>query len=189
MHFDTDLTRNLGYIVSTDKALVEKILADFKAGKMSAEALDKLGQAVADSLPEDTETAFGHSAPKQVAPGYFKKTDSTFAAIDEWLEKEERKPGDLSEIFEMKTKATSTTKSITYYALCYFEDYDKPVWHVNATTGTINEMFEIWYQGEDGNGGYLASHTVKFNEREAGDLHQSLVPYLLSTLSSSTTTK
>ncbi len=185
MHLNTDLTRNLGYIVSTDKATVEKILADFKAGTLSAEALDLLGEKAANGLASDSEIQIGHSAPKQVAPGYFRDTDSTFGAIDDWLEEEGRKPGDTSDVFTLKPSSSSGT---TYYALCYFESEDKEVWYVNATSGVINDMFEEWYQGDDGNGGYLAEHAVTFNEREANDLHQTTVPYMLQYLSSLTTT-
>ena len=190
MHLDTDLTRNLGYIVSTDKATVEKILADFKAGELTADALDKLGAAAAEKLGDNSEISIGHSAPKKVAPGYFRDTDATFEKIDEWLEAEGRKEGDVSGVFELVQKATSSSEKDTkYYAICFFESYDKEVWYVNATSGAINEMFEVWYQGEDGNGGKLASNPVKYNESAVSNLYQTYVPYLLSSLSSSTTTK
>lgn len=185
MHLDHDLTRDLGYIVSTDKATVEKILEKFKAGTMSAEALDKLGQEAADALPSDSEIQIGHSAPTQVAPGYFGDTDSTFKSIDEWLDEADRDPGDVSDVFTLEPSSSSGT---TYYALCYYEADNDEVWYVNATSGVINKRFEVWYKGEDGNGGVLKSNPVTYNEKEANDLYQTIVPYLLSALSSATTT-
>lgn len=187
MGLDTDLTRNLGYFITSDKATADKILADFKAGTLSADALDKLGKAAADALPKDSTISIGHSAPKQVAPGYFK--NNKFDKIDDWLDEEGRKPGDVSDVFELETtSSSSSTEKVKYYAVVYFEEYDKEVWYVNATTGRVNQMFEHWYQGEDGNGGKLASNPVKYNEKEANDLHQTIVPYLLNSLSSSTST-
>lgn len=185
MGLDTDLTRNLGYFISTDKETAEKVLADFKAGKLSAESLDKLGEAAVNALPTDSTISIGHSAPKQVAPGYFR--NNQFDKIDDWLEEEGRKPGDVSDVFELEVSSSSSSSTKTkYYAICYFEDYDKEVWYVNATSGRINQMFEHWYQGEDGNGGKLASNPVKYNDKELGSLHQTAVPYLLTQLASST---
>lgn len=186
MHFDTALTKNLGYFISSDKTTAKTILEKFKSGEMSAKNLDTLGKEALDALPDDSKITIGHAAPEQVAPGYFKKSDSAFAKIDEWLEAEGRKPGDVKD-FEIKTttSSTSTTKT-TYYAICYFEDYDDEVWHVNATDGAVDEMFKIWYQGEDGKGGQLASNPVTFNDDKADDLYQSYVPYMLSYYSSLT---
>ncbi len=181
MGLDKDLTRNLGYVVSTDKATIEKILKDVKAGKLSAEALDNLGKAAAEALPEDTKISIGHAKTEQTAPGYF--TESEFGAIDDWLDEEGRKPGDLSDLLTIKPASSSGT---TYYAVCYFESTDKEVWYVDATNGVVNERFEHWYQGEDGNGGYLAANPVDFNEKAANDLFQTVVPYVLNQLSAST---
>lgn len=184
MHFDTDLTRNLGYFISTDEATAKTILEKFKNGEMSAETLDKLGKEAADALPDDSKISIGHAAPEQVAPGYFKQSDSAFAKIDEWLEDKDRKPGQVSDIFKLETKSSSSSSSsttkTTYYAICYFENFDDEVWHVQATNGVVGEMFETWYQGEDGKGGQLKSNPVTFNDKKTDDLYQSYVPYLLS---------
>lgn len=185
MHLDHNLTRDLGYVVSTDKATVEKILERFKAGSMTAEALDNLGKEALEALPSDSKIQIGHSAPTKVAPGYFEKTDSTFKAIDEWLAEDGRDPGDVSDVFELKPTSSSGT---TYYAVCYYAADNDEVWYVDATNGVINKRFEEWYQGTDGKGGVLASNPVTYNEREANDLYQTTVPYLLSLLSSATTT-
>ena len=189
MHFDTDLTRNLGYFISTDKATAEEILKKFKEGTMSAETLDKLGKEAADALPDDSKISIGHAAPEQVSPGYFKNSDSAFAKIDEWLEDKDRKPGQVSDIFTLESLSSSSSSSssatkTTYYAICYFEDFDDAVWHVQATNGVVNEMFETWYQGEDGNGGQLKSNPVTFNDKKTDDLYQTYVPYMLSYYSS-----
>ena len=184
MHLDTDLTRNLGYFITTDEATAKEILEKFKNGEMSAETLDKLGKEAADALASDSKISIGHAAPKQVAPGYFKQSDSAFAKIDEWLEDKDRKPGDVSDVFKLEKLSTSSSSSsvnrTTYYAICYFEDFDDEVWYAQATNGVIGEMFETWYQGEDGKGGQLQSNPVTFNDDKMGDLYQSYVPYLLS---------
>ncbi len=184
MHFDTDLTRNLGYFISTDKATAEEILKKFKEGTMSAETLDKLGKEAVDALPDDSKISIGHSAPEQVAPGYFKKSDSAFAQIDEWLEDKDRKPGDVSDIISLLSKPAGSKETINYYAICFFEDFDDEVWNVQATNGVVGEMFEEWYQGEDGNGGQLKSNPVTFNDKKTDDLYQTYVPYMLSYFSS-----
>lgn len=189
MHFDTDLTRNLGYFISTDKATAEEILKKFKEGTMSAETLDKLGKDAAEALPDDSKISIGHAAPEQVSPGYFKQSDSAFAKIDEWLEDKDRKPGEVSDLFTLETissssSSSSTAKKTTYYAICYFESFDDEVWQVQATNGVVGEMFETWYQGEDGKGGQLASNPVTFNDKKTDDLYQTYVPYMLSYFSS-----
>lgn len=189
MHLDTALTRNLGYFISTDLKTAEAILSKFKSGEMSAEALDKLGKEALESLPENSEINIGHAAPEKVAPGYFKQSDSAFAEIDEWLDEEGRKPGDFK-MFVLESKSSSSSSSSTsskktvYHAICYLESFDDEVWYVNATNGVINEMFETWYQGEDGNGGQLKSNPVTFNSEKADDLYQTYVPYMLSYYSS-----
>ncbi len=189
MHFDTDLTRNLGYFISTDEATAKTILEKFKSGEMSAETLDKLGKEAAEALPSDSKISIGHAAPEQVSPGYFKNSDSAFAKIDEWLEDKDRKPGDVSDIFTLETSSSSSSSSSSttktkYYAICYFEDFDDEVWHVQATNGVVGEMFETWYQGEDGKGGQLKSNPVSFNDKKTDDLYQTYVPYLISYYSS-----
>ena len=182
MDLDYDLTRNLGYFVTNDKATAEKILAAFKNGTMSAQRLDELGQAEADVLPDDTKISIGHSDAKQVVPGYFDQ--NSFGAVEDWLESEEAVPGAVSGVIEIKPSSSSGT---TYYSICYFESWDKETWYVNATTGVVNQRFEHWYQGADGNGGVLASNPITINDKACGDLYQTLVPYMLSQSSSSST--
>ena len=184
MHLDTDLTRNLGYFITTDEATAKTILEKFKSGEMSAETLDKLGKEAVDALPSDSKISIGHTAAEQVAPGYFKKSDSAFATIDEWLESEDRKPGDVSDIFYLLSKPSGSKETTKYYAICYLEDFDKEVWYVNATNGVVEDMFKAWYEGEDGNGGQLKSNPATFNEDKADDLYQTYVPYMLSYYSS-----
>ena len=183
MGLDYDLTRNLGYFVTNDKATAEKILAAFQSGEMSAQRLDELGQAEADALPEDTKISIGHSNAKQVIPGYF--DDNSFGAIEDWLESEAAVPGAVSGVVEIKPKNSSGT---TYYSICYFESWDKETWYVNATSGVINQRFEHWYQGADGNGGVLASNPITINDKACYDLYQTIVPYMLSQQSSSNLT-
>lgn len=163
---DYDITRDLGYILTSDKAVAESILNDFKAGTMSADALSDLGQAKYESLGEDSKTELYFNSLEGVAPGYFEQY--SYGPVDEWLNTEGLKEGSCSDVIEIKP---STKDGTTYYAICYYEKDNKEVWYLGAYNSIISERFDEWYQGADGKGGQLAKTPITKNNKVLNDLH------------------
>lgn len=163
---DYDLTKDLGYIITSDKNLAQSILDTFKSGDMSADALNDLGLAEYEKLGENSTTTLYHSSAEKVQPGYF--GNYSYDEIDEWLDNEDLEEGTCSDIITIEPSSSSGT---TYYAICYFEKYNKEVWYVNAYEGVITDMFDEWYQGEDGNGGQIAKTPVTLNQSALRKLH------------------
>lgn len=162
-HLDDALTFNIGYVIATDKALIEELRASFMTGEMSAKALEELGLNKQESLPSDTTIQMGAASGKNVEPNAFK---GSYQALHDWLNAEGRKAGDLSEVIEIKPQKDGDK---TYYVLCYFEDLSDPVYKAQAIGSMVGEAMDEWYMGEDGiadnNGGQLGVTPVTVKDK------------------------
>ncbi len=158
---DTDLTLKLGYIISSDKAIVEELRAAFLAGDTkTAAALDEIGQAKFKELSEAGSTIqLGSGSSKNAKSDSFK---TSYKEFDAWLNSQDRKPGDLSDVI---TIAPTKDGATTYYIVGYFEDTSDPVWKAQAIGAIVGEGMDEWYKGVDGNGGQLALTPIEKNER------------------------
>ncbi len=161
MTLNTDLTFKLGYIITTDKAIAEELRSAFIAGDTkTAKALDELGQAKYKELTADgSSIQLGSGSSKNAQSDAFK---SSYPAFDTWLNSTDRKPGDLSEVIEIKPTQDGAA---TYYIVGYFEDTSDPVWVAQAVGSLVGEGMDEWYMGSDGKGGQLALTPVAQNER------------------------
>lgn len=160
---DFDLTKDLGYVITTDKAIAESILATFKADKMTSEALAEIGNKEKEKLDSESKTELYSGAVEKAHPGYFAQS---YGAIDDWLES--AKEGSCSDVITIEP---SSKDGKTYYAICYYEKANQEVWYVSAYDGVITDMYTEWYSGSDGNGGQCAKTPVKANDRALRKLH------------------
>lgn len=135
-----DKTFDIGYVVTTDKAIAERILKDFEAGNMTAEALEKLGLAEAEKLGESSETAIDAATQDNAMPEYF----SGFSKdLDTWLNSADLKAGSHTQIVEVKPTSDGGK---TQYVICQFDQHGDEVWYANAFDGIMDERFEGWYE-------------------------------------------
>ena len=132
-------TFDIGYVVTTDKAIADRILADFEAGTMTAEALEKLGIAEAEKLGESTEIAIDAATQENAMPEYF----SSFSEdLDTWLNSG-LKEGSHTKVIEVKPTSDGGK---TQYVICQFDKFGDEVWYSNAFDGIMDERFEGWYE-------------------------------------------
>ena len=177
---NTDLTMNLGYIITTDKAVAENIRNSFIAGEKTAANLAKLGQEKYNELAaEGSSIQVGSGSSKNAQTDAFK---GTYDEFDAWLNGD-RKPGELSEIITITPKSDGAS---TYYIVGYVEDWSDTVWMAQAISSMVNEQMEEWYQGADGNGGQLALTPVEKKEKslKGMDLSQYFINLSYSLMSS-----
>ncbi len=167
---DKDITREVGYVISSDKNIADAVFAEFKKNTMTAEKLNELGEAQNEKLAEDSKTVIYHNSEERVKPGYF--DEYKFPDIEDWLENEKTLPGTCSGVMKVTTTTTAGSETVkdTYYAVCYYEKDDEEVWFVDALNGVVEEKFEVWYKGEDGKGGQLKTTPVTVNTAKLKDL-------------------
>ena len=135
-----DINRNktfdLGYVVTTDKAVMEKIYNDFSNGaEKTAEILEKLGLAAADGGAE-----VNAKAQENAMPEYF---DGFSEDLDKWLNSADLKAGANSGIIEVKP---TTDGAKTQYALVHFDNFGDEIWYSDAFDAIMDERFEAWYE-------------------------------------------
>ena len=139
-----DLNRNktfdLGYVVTTDKAIAERILADFNGGSTkTAEALEKLGLAESEKLGENSSIGINAATQENAMPEYFEGFSED---LDKWLNSKDLKAGANSGIVEVKPTSDGEQ---TQYIICQFDDFGDEVWYSDAFDAIMDEDFEAWY--------------------------------------------
>ena len=135
-----DKTFDLGYVVTTDKAIAERILADFNGGSTkTAEALKKLGLAEAEKLGDNSTIGIDAATQENAMPEYF----SSFSKdLDKWLNAKDLKAGANSGLVEVLPTADGGS---TQYVICQFDDFGDEVWYAEAFDYIMDERFEAWY--------------------------------------------
>lgn len=134
-------TFNIGYVITNDKAVAERIMKDFEEGSSrTAEILKKLGEAEADKLDDDSEISIDVAEQENAMPEYFENFSSD---LDKWLNSDTLKSGDNTGIVEIKPDDDDEE---TQYAIVHFDDYGKKVWYTNAFDAVMEERFENWFE-------------------------------------------
>ena len=140
---NTDKTHDFGYIVSSDKksleTFVQKLNEAIKNGKMTKEKFVEIAEALKGELSSDI-TTFEYNSGEKQAEGVFK---DTYKAMNEWLEDDARKDGDVSDILTIKVDSKTTN-----YAVLFFEGHNEETWYVAAYAGVVSEKFDEWYEAE-----------------------------------------
>jgi len=140
---NTDKTHDFGYIVSSDKksleTFVQKLNEAIKSGKMTKEKFVEIAEALKGELSSDI-TTFEYNSGEKQAEGVFK---DTYKAMNEWLEDDARKDGDISDILTIKVDSKTTN-----YAVLFFEGHNEATWYVAAYAGVVSEKFDEWYEAE-----------------------------------------
>ena len=140
---NTDKTHDFGYIVSSDKksleTFVQKLNEAIKSGKMSKEKFVEIAEALKGELSSDI-TTFEYNSGEKQAEGVFK---DTYKAMNEWLEDDARKDGDISDILTIEVDSKTTN-----YAVLFFEGHNDATWYVSAYAGVVSEKFDEWYEAE-----------------------------------------
>ncbi len=140
---NTDKTHDFGYIVSSDKKSLETFVSRLneaiKSGKMTKEKFVEIAEALKGELSSDI-TTFEYNSGEKQAEGVFK---DTYKAMNEWLEDDARKDGDISDILTIKVDSKTTN-----YAVLFFEGHNEATWYVAAYAGVVSEKFDEWYEAE-----------------------------------------
>ena len=146
MHLDTDLTKNAGYFISDDKALVESFLNGIKAEIRNYEDFQQAAEdfyndfhASHDHEDENaTEPVIMFEGVEELQDGYFPET---YSELGNWIDANDREENTYSEIFTIKIDDKTT-----YYGFGYFEKFGGETWYVNAYAYTVSEQFETWVE-------------------------------------------
>lgn len=146
MHLDKALTKNAGYFISDDKALVEKFLNEFKAGTLNHEEFQKAGEKFAEELhaghdheDEDfVEPVIMFEGMEKLQANYF---PDPYTALGEWVDADDREENTFSDIIEI---VVDKEKNTVYYGFVYFEKYCEETWYVNGYNATVSKQFEDW---------------------------------------------
>ena len=153
MHLDTDLTKNAGYFMSDDKALVEKFLAEFKAGTLNHEEFQKAAEKFYNELHEGHDHSEENTTePILIFEGVEKLQDNYFPepydVLGEWLDADDREENSFSDIIEI---VVDKEKNTVYYGFGYFEKYCEETWYVNGYNATVSQQFEDWAENQKKN--------------------------------------
>ena len=153
MHLDKDLTKNAGYFMSDDKALVEKFLAEFKAGTLNHEEFQKAAEKFYNELHEGHDHSEENTTePILIFEGVEKLQDNYFPepydVLGEWLDADDREENSFSDIIEI---VVDKEKNTVYYGFGYFEKYCEETWYVNGYNATVSQQFEDWAENQKKN--------------------------------------
>lgn len=151
-HLDTELTKDGGYFIADDKALVEAFYNKVNGTKMTADEFQK----AADEYFEEIHAGHDHEDENAVEPaiGYtgFAKlpdgqmTDKSFGSIGTWLDANDREDNTYSAIVEI-----AVDEKTTYYGFGYFAQYNDEAWYASAFSATISDQFTSWADNQEKN--------------------------------------
>ncbi len=144
MHVDRDLTKNCGYFISDDKALVEEFLNQIKNSVKTYEEFQKAAEEFNTKLHEGhdhadenaTEPVIMFEGIEELQDGYF---PDSYSVLGEWLDADDREENTFSDIVEIKVDDKTT-----YYGFGYFEKYGNETWYVNGYAYTLDQQFQGW---------------------------------------------
>lgn len=135
-----DKTFGIGYVITNDKEVAERIYKDFEAGSSrTAEILKKLGEAEAEKLGEDSKTTVDAGTQDNAMPEFFSNYSDD---LDEWLNSDTLKAGDYTKV----EIAPTTDGGETQYAIVFYEKEGHEVWYSNAFDEVMDDRFEGWYE-------------------------------------------
>lgn len=154
---NNELTHNFAYLVSDDKQVIFNFIKAFNAGE--TKTLDSFYE-LAEKTYKDIHASENHEhkademfefnkLEKQPAGAF----GSSYAKLNEWIEDEARKDGELSDRIELtivsSNSSTSTTTTTTkQYAVLFFEKHNVPTWQAYGQAGAVETDFEEWYEAE-----------------------------------------
>lgn len=120
---DETLSKNMIYMVFSDKALAEEAIEKFKAGEISVEAFEEISHELA---------ATAHNEYEDYTEGSL-----GVGAFDKWLFADDTKKGDY-------TEKPIEDGNGSYIVAYYYED-GKPAWKVTVESAVFNDRFEAKY--------------------------------------------
>ena len=108
-----------------------------------------------DYKPADTDIFEFNGGEKQVANAF----NTKYKVLNEWVEDDARKDGDLSDIIEIKVDDKTT-----HYGVLFFQSHNVETWYSAAYSGVISEQFDAWYEDE------CKENPLVFNEDALNDI-------------------
>lgn len=151
---DKELTHNFAYLVSDDKQVVFDFIKAFNVGK--DKTLDSFYE-LAEKTYNDIHSAEGHEHSEEEMFDYNKLEKqpanafgTTYQVLNDWVEDEARKDGELSDRIEVSVVTTSgsTSKTEKQYAVIFFEKHNVPTWQAYGQAGAVAEDFDEWFEKE-----------------------------------------
>ena len=164
MHFDTELTHNFSYLISKDKAAIEKFIENFNNNETKdidafIEVAGKTHEEMhADGKEHSNDEMFEYDIIEKSAAGAF---TANYAKLNKWIEDEKRENNTLSEIIELTITSTDSTGKVTtstQYGVIFFKDHSGEGWYESAKSGLVNQWIDEWYANEQKTNG------VKFTD-------------------------
>ena len=141
---NTDKTHDFAYIVCDSKKTLElfvnKLNDAAKNGELTKEEFVEIAEAIKGELNTDETKTFEYNSGEKQAENVF---NTTYDAMNEWLEDDARKDGDISDIITIKVDDKTTN-----YAVLFFESHNVETWYASAYSGVISEKFDEWYEAE-----------------------------------------
>ena len=149
MHLDKDLTKNAGYFISSDKAIVEQFLAGIKGEVENYEDFKQAAEDFYDDYHKDhdhsdsskTEPTIMFDGIEELQDGYF---PDSYSNLGDWIDANDRENDTYSEIFTIKVDDKTT-----YYGFGYFDEFGRETWYVNAYAYTLDDQFKAWTKEQE----------------------------------------
>ena len=88
---------------------------------------------------------FSYKSDENMVKGYF---NENFDKLNKWLESDERKANDCSEVMEIVVEGTTDADDVTYYAFVFFQENAEEAWYASAFDLTVSDKFEKWFNDQ-----------------------------------------
>ena len=174
---DHEYSSSFAFLLVDDKAYAEKFQQAFaNAATKSLQSFYDL----ADSMHETNHTHHDdevmiYEKVEEGVKGYF---NTNYDLMNQWIEAEGRKSGELSGVIEIKIASSSTDKDAkpTYnYAVIFYDKLNNnekgEAWYVNAFTDTLNYNVKTWFRNE------VKSGKIAFEKETITDIINEILGY------------
>lgn len=153
MHYDTELTHDFAYFISDNEQSVLELKAQLEMaeGYKDLELFESIAKRVSGTEGNDNEML---GTVEKAACDYF---GSDYDALNEWIEDDGRRYGDISDVIELEIHShdSKEEKVNRRYALLFLEGHSDISWCVSARVGVLAQWFAEWYDSK------LAENPVK----------------------------
>lgn len=173
---DYEFVHNFAYLVVDDEAVAKAFKEEFEKGEKTMDAFVALAEKKHDSSHgegdhDHSDKTFEFNKFEKQPAGAF---NTTYNALNKWIEDDARKAGDVSDIITVTT-TDSNNKAKKTYAVMFFEkdtSADKQkgeTWYVNAYNSTVSYQFEEWYKAQ------LVEKPLNIDTKGLGDINHIVI--------------
>ena len=176
-----DLTNTFAYLVTHEKALLEKFVAEFNKGEKTIDKFLDVAEIVENdynSLHEEEDHE--HSGNEMFEYNKLENQpkeafNSTYKVLNDWVDADDVADKTLSDIIEIKVDSTNTQ-----YGILFFDEHGYETWYADALngngetlTGLVGEQLNDWLEDA------RKANPVTVDQEALGNII--VVPYMSTT--------